>query len=51
MEALRYTGLFKKKYKLSKMYFTSTIEHIVTCYILTEGINLKVIFTPYKHSI
>jgi hypothetical protein len=28
-----YTGLFKKKYTLSKIYFASTIEHMATCYI------------------
>jgi hypothetical protein len=27
------TGLFKKKYRLSKMYFASTVEHMATCYI------------------
>jgi hypothetical protein len=27
------TGLLKKKYKLQKNYFTSTIEHMATCYI------------------
>jgi hypothetical protein len=27
------TGLLKKKYILPKIYFTSTIEHMVTCYI------------------
>jgi hypothetical protein len=26
-----YTGPFKKKYTLSKMYFTSNIEHMATC--------------------
>jgi hypothetical protein len=26
------TGLFKKKYTLSKIYITSTIEHMVMCY-------------------
>jgi hypothetical protein len=44
-----YTELYKKKYTLSKIYFTSTIEHMVTCYIQTEWRTLKVIFTPYKH--
>jgi hypothetical protein len=44
------TGLFKKKYALSKIYFTSTIEHMVMGYVYTEGRTLKVIFTPYKHS-
>jgi hypothetical protein len=42
-----YTGLFTKNYTLSKIYFTSTIEHTATCYIYTEGTTLKVIFTPY----
>jgi hypothetical protein len=28
-----FTGLFKKKYTLSKIYFTSTIEHMAKCYI------------------
>jgi hypothetical protein len=27
------TGLFKKKYTLSKIYFTSTVEHMAMCYI------------------
>jgi hypothetical protein len=31
--ALKCTRLFKTKYTLSKMYFTSTIEYMVTCYI------------------
>jgi hypothetical protein len=30
---LGYTGLFKKKYTLSKIYFTSTTENMATCYI------------------
>jgi hypothetical protein len=38
-------GYTKKKYTLSKIYFTSTIEHMVT-----EGRTLKVIFTLYKNS-
>jgi hypothetical protein len=45
-----HTELFKKKYTLSKICFTSTIEHMAMCYILTEGRTLKVIFTHYKHS-
>jgi hypothetical protein len=44
------TGLFKNKYTLSKMYFTSTIKYMATCYIWTEGKTIKVIFAPYKHS-
>jgi hypothetical protein len=27
------TGLFKKMYTLSRIYFTSTIEHMAMCYI------------------
>jgi hypothetical protein len=42
------TVLFIKKYTLSKIYFTNTIGHIATCYILTEGRTLKVIFTPLQ---
>jgi hypothetical protein len=44
------TGLFKKKNTLSKIFFTSTIEHMATCYVQSEGRTLKVIFTLYKHS-
>jgi hypothetical protein len=51
LKRIENTGLFKKKYTLSKMDFTSAIEHMATCYRETEGRALKVIFTPYKHSI
>jgi hypothetical protein len=43
------TGLFKEKYKHSKIILL-TIEHMAMCYTQTEGRTLKVIFTPYKHS-
>jgi hypothetical protein len=36
-----YKGLFKKKYKLSEIYFTGTIEHTAMCYIQTEGRTLS----------
>jgi hypothetical protein len=32
-ECYLYTGLFKEKYTLSKIYFTRTIEHMAKCYI------------------
>jgi hypothetical protein len=41
---LQYTGLFKKKYTLSKIYFTCTIEHMVTCCKKIEGRTLKSYF-------
>jgi hypothetical protein len=46
----KYRVIQKKKYTLSRNYFTSTIEHVATCYKKTDGRTLKVIFTPYKHS-
>jgi hypothetical protein len=43
-------GYSKRSIQLQKIYFTSYIEHMATCYRKTEGRTLKVIFTPYKHS-
>jgi hypothetical protein len=44
------TELFKKKYTLSKIYFTRTTEIYGDVQIQTDGRTLKVIFTPYKHT-
>jgi hypothetical protein len=40
-----YTGFLKNKYTLSKIYFTSTIEHMVMCCIYIDGRILEVFRT------
>jgi hypothetical protein len=41
-------GYSKRGIRFQK--FILQVQHMATCYILTEGRTLKVIFTPYKHS-
>jgi hypothetical protein len=42
---IEYTGLFKKKYTLSKIYFTKTTEPKFMSCVLTERKSLKVLIS------